>query len=143
MLLVGVAVVTMTLPQPSRAEPEGPGSECRQCEARWVAGTEHKHVSATCQIPQSNCWDCAGQTCHWGTWVAGGCSDHGHEICGQGGANFAAVKQAVLAGDQLVLAAVQHQASESVQIDDSSGYVLVLDCKGNIAAAYKLPGRSA
>lgn len=52
MLLFGVAVVTMTLPQPSMAEPEGPGSGCRQCEARWVAGTEHKHVSATCLIPQ-------------------------------------------------------------------------------------------
>ncbi len=116
-----------------------PENNCRQCVAIYEAGVHHKHVAELCHFLQNNCWSCEGDTCHWGTWVAGACSGHGHVLCGVDTEQMLSLRKAVgenAGGHQLW--EVMEATPEQVVLDES-GYVLVLDCNGAVAAAFPVP----
>jgi hypothetical protein len=135
LLFFAIAIGGVTLPEYVTAEPEHP---CRHCTSWWDAGVVHMHTSQTCMYLQVNCWSCEGSTCHWGTPVFGTCSSHGHEPCGVD-ESLAAVRWAVGESDGIALVQAVTRFEENVQLDSASGYALVLDCSGNVAAAYRMP----
>lgn len=135
LVLLAMMIGGVSLPNMATAQPEQP---CRHCLSWWEAGPHHIQTSTTCMYLQVNCWSCAGSTCHWGTPVAGTCSSHGHEPCGVG-ESLAAVHRAVGEGDGYAFVQVATRSEENVRLDAAIGYALVLDCKGNVAATYRMP----
>lgn len=137
--LLSVWLFSVALPNTAVAGPDN--GACRYCEAQIFAGLHHKHTAESCSFMFVNCWSCEGNTCHWGTWVYGGCDDHNHSQCMPGDMSLSAVQEAVNGGDQARLLQVSNESPESVRIDHVSGYVLVMNCSGGVTAAYRLPAQ--